>query len=122
MHPLIKLRMALKGLTLFTGCQLLNLQLSLLLRSSKRWHQETLFFRYVAQKCGQPEKGKRARVTVILSGHEGIRDREVNTVLQRSKYSTTDRLAAQRTMIKLIYVELIAKEILLYNKLKLICS
>lgn len=68
----------------------------------------------MVQKCGQLEKAKRARVTEMLNGHQGIQDREV--------YSVTERSAAQRTKIIFIHVKVIEKWDLLNNKLDLICS
>lgn len=50
----------------------------------------------------------------MLNGHQGIQDREV--------YSVTERSAAQRTKIIFIHVKVIEKWDLLNNKLDLICS
>lgn len=38
----------------------------------------------MVQKCGQLEKGKRARVTEMLNEHQGIQDREVYGITERS--------------------------------------
>lgn len=88
MHPQIKIQVALKGQTLVTGGQLLNLQLSLLLRSSKKLNQETLFFVQFEQKCSHLEKGKN-------NVQWTSRDPE-----QRSNHSATKRPAVQRTHSK----------------------
>lgn len=108
MHPLIKIQVAVKGLTLVTGGQLLNLQLSLLLRSSKKLNQETLFFRYFEQKCSQLEKGK-------SNVQWTSRDPE-----QRSNHSATKRPVAQRTKVNLVQNKVIRKWGLINTKLNFI--